>query len=118
MSDPQPRPEAGRPLHRSNEAIRAAIVAVLAAALILGGLIDRSRGPAAPISDSASVAPVPVAAPAEALSSSWFCAGATDDHGGSSAHPRTGSSRGSAPGAVIIANSGSAPASGVITLVP
>lgn len=118
MSDPQSPPEAGRPLHRSHEAIRAAIVAVLAAALILGGLIDRSRGPAAPISDSASVAPVPVAAPAEALSSSWFCAGATDNHDGPGAHPPTGSSHGSAPGAVIIANSGSAPASGIITLVP
>jgi hypothetical protein len=53
---------------------------------------------------------VPVAAPTRALSSSWFCAGATDN----------GAAKGgvSAPGRVVIANAGSAPASGSVTLVP
>jgi hypothetical protein len=117
MSDPQP----GRRL--SSEAARAGIVAVLAGALVLGGLIDRSRGPAAPVSNSAAVAPVPVAAPARALSSSWFCAGATDTPGsarpaGSDSPAGSAPARGAAPGAVVIANSGSTPAVGVVTLVP
>jgi hypothetical protein len=47
-----------------------------------------------------------------ALTSSWFCAGATD------AHQRGRSGRGAAPGAVVIANSGLATATGVVTLVP
>jgi hypothetical protein len=55
---------------------------------------------------------VPAAAPAQALSSSWFCAGATD------VHQRAHADRGAAPGAVVIANSGLATAAGVVTLVP
>jgi hypothetical protein len=92
--------------------LRAGIVAVLAAALVLGALIDRARGPGSPLSDRASATPAPVAAPARALSSSWFCAGATDNHA------RSSDSRGPAAGAVVIANSGSDAASGVVTLVP
>lgn len=140
MSEPQPDPaRPGRP--RSSEAVRAGIVVVLAGALILGGLIDRTRGHS-PVSNSASVSPAPVAAPARALSSSWFCAGATDSHAGSgnysgsADHPgsarHSGSGRhggsgnhagpsrpgGPAPGAVVIANSGSVPAPGVVSLVP
>jgi len=111
MADLQPAGEAGRPRHRSGGAARAPILAVLAAALIVGGLIDRTPGssPPAPV---AAVQPAPVAAPLDALSSSWFCAGATDDHLGS------GQPRDAAPGSVVIANSGSSPASGVVTLVP
>src|SRR5581483_10922452 len=48
---------------------------------------------------------VPVAAPASALSSSWFCAGATD-----------GGPLGLA-GTLVIANSGSLPATGQATVV-
>jgi hypothetical protein len=111
MADPRPGEDPSRPLHRSGSAARAPILVVLVGALILGGLIDRAPGAAAPAVVS-SVQPVPVAAPAQALSSSWFCAGATDDHLGA------GADRGVAPGAVVIANSGSAAATGVVTLVP
>ena len=120
MSDtPDPgTPDPGRgaseptgPRHRAGVPSRATLIAILAAALILGGLIDRTPGPARtrPVS---VVQPVPVAAPALALSSSWFCAGATDPHLG------TGADHGAAPGAVVIANSGLAAAGGVVTLVP
>lgn len=92
-------------------AARLPIVAALAAALIVGGLIDRAGAPAtAPA--VASVQLTPVAAPAPALSSSWFCAGATD------VHQRGHRDRGAAPGSVVIANSGLASATGVVTLVP
>lgn len=107
----KPGTEPSRPLHRSGGAARVPIVAVLAAALIVGGLIDRTPGPSRPAAVG-SVQPVPVAAPALALSSSWFCAGATD------VHQRGGGDRGSAPGAVVIANSGLGTASGIVTLVP
>ncbi len=90
---------------------RVRILAALAAALIVGGLIDRA-GASARTPAAASVQPVPVAAPAQALSSSWFCAGATD------VHRRGSSDRGAAPGEVVIANAGQAPATGVVTLVP
>ncbi len=84
---------------------------VLAAALIIAGLIDRAPG-STTTSGAASAQPVPVAAPARALSSSWFCAGATDNHSGA------GQPHGTAPGAVIIANAGPATATAVVTLVP
>jgi hypothetical protein len=86
-------------------------VAALAAVLVAGGLIDRAGG-AAPAPAVAPIQPVPVAAPAQALSSSWFCAGATDDHHRGQANP------GPVPGAVVIANSGLGTASGLVTLVP
>jgi hypothetical protein len=99
------------PLHRSGAAARVPIVAVLAAALIVGGLIDKTPG-ASPARAVPPVQPVPVAAPAQALSSSWFCAGATDTHSGA------GAPHGPAPGSVVIANSGLGPATGIVTLVP
>jgi hypothetical protein len=86
---------------------RAPILMALAAALIVGGLVDRVGGQAPPAA-RAVVQPVPVAAPADALSSSWFCAGATD--GGSSELV-------DAPGKVVIANAGAATADGQVTLV-
>lgn len=112
---PAPAPAADTeptgPLHRSGAAARVPIVAVLAAALIVGGLIDTAPG-ARPAQAVPPVQPVPVAAPAQALSSSWFCAGATDTHSGA------GGPHGPAPGSVVIANSGLGPATGVVTLVP
>jgi hypothetical protein len=111
MSETGPEREPARPLHRAGGAARVPIVAVLAAALVIGGLIDRAPGPA-PARPAAAVQPVPVAAPAQALSSSWFCAGATDSHSGArQAH-------GAAPGAVVIANSGLGPATGEVTVIP
>ncbi|MGH9055740.1 MAG: DUF5719 family protein [Acidimicrobiales bacterium] len=84
---------------------RAPIVVVLAAALIGGGLLDRLPGQS-PSRSAAAKRPVPVAAPPLALTSSWFCAGAT------------GTSGGAASGTVVIANSGIKRATGVVTLVP
>jgi hypothetical protein len=99
------------PSRRILTAGRLPIVAALAAVLLVGGLVDRAGGPASAPA-VASVRPVPVAAPALALSSSWFCAGATDAHQGDR------NDRGAAPGSVVIANSGLATATGVVTLVP
>jgi hypothetical protein len=88
---------------------RAPILFAVVAALLVGGLLDRigatAQGPQASL-----VEPAPVAAPSTALSSSWFCAGATDN--GTGDHPVD------APGQVVIANSGQAPVSGDVTLVP
>ena len=110
MTDPRPRTDQSRPRHRSGGAARVPIVVILASALILGGLIDRTPGSSSRAAAS-SVQPGPVAAPPQALSSSWFCAGATDQHG-------VGRIRGAAPGAVVIANSGPTTVTGVVTLVP
>ncbi len=93
----------GRPPGAS--VLRAPILAVVVVALIVGGLVDRMGAPrhssAVPV-----VEPVPVAAPPAALSSSWFCAGATD-----------GRSLGLA-GEVYIANAGSTVARGVVSIIP
>jgi len=89
---------------------RAPILLAIVAALVLGGLLDRIGGTSLSSSEVTSVEPVPVAAAPQALSSSWFCAGATDNG--------TGDNPVNAPGKVVIANSGAAPASGQVTLVP
>lgn len=106
-------PGASLPVRRHSVAggvSRTPIVVGLAAILLIGGLVDRAGSSHAPTASAADLAAasgeVPVAAPARALSSSWFCAGATGNPGGR------------APGAVVIANSGIAKATGVVTLVP
>jgi hypothetical protein len=76
----------------------------VAGLLVAGGLIDRSGGHPGPPPVSASQ-PVPVAAPPSALSSSWFCAGATD------------SPNGPVPGEVVIANDGTTTLSARVRLV-
>ena len=88
---------------------RAPILLAIIATLVVGGLLDRIGG-ASQVSQVSSVEPVPVAAPPQALSSSWFCAGATDNG--------TGADPVDAPGKVVIANSGATAASGDVTLVP
>ena len=108
MSD-TPRPGGSgagvRRLHRTGGGVaRAPILMVVLALLAVGGLVDRQAAPAAPA--AAALAPVPVAAPANALSSSWFCAGATDSAGGL------------APGRVVVANAGSTVLDGTVTLIP
>jgi hypothetical protein len=93
----------GRPVGVS--VLRAPILVVIVAALIVGGLVDRMGAPA----DSAAVPvvePVPVAAPPAALSSSWFCAGAS------------GSKPSALLGRLYIANSGNAAVTGVVTIIP
>jgi hypothetical protein len=78
---------------------------VLAVLVVIGLMAGRAAG-GRPASGNASLQPVSVAAPADALSSSWFCAGATDQPNGS------------APGTVVIANSAGHAVTGVVTLVP
>lgn len=90
----------------NRSARRAPVLLALAGVLVIGGLADRAgsaRRAAAVTADS--VQPVPVAAPAGAYSSSWFCAGGTGPAGGS-------------PGYLFIANSGAAPVSAVVTVIP
>jgi hypothetical protein len=111
MSEQPPDTEPTRRTRRFGAGARIPIVAALVALLVIAGLVDRAPGPAK-VPAGAAIQPVPVAAPALALSSSWFCAGATDTH------VRGSTDRGPAPGAVAIANSGLATASGVVTLVP
>lgn len=91
---------------RASTAVRRGpVLAVLAAALVAGGLADRAGAPRmSPAAERSAT--FPAMAPADALSSSWFCAGATD--GGSP----------DAPGRVVIANDGARSASGVVTVVP
>jgi hypothetical protein len=99
-------PQTGR--HRLGAGVaRAPIVGAIVAALVAGGLIDKTAsGKTASAAASVPAAQqVPVAAPAKALSSSWFCAGATDTSGGE------------APGSAIITNSGASPADAVVTLI-
>ena len=92
--------------HATRAVRRAPVVIVIVAALVVGGVIDRSGATHVNRSVIAeSIAPVPVAAPADALSSSWFCAGATD------------SASGVASGWAVVANNGSSPASGTVDVV-
>lgn len=121
MSDSMPGPESGatpdqtgdgpdRPSgrHRLGGGIaRAPIVGAIVAVLVAGGLIDKAAsGNTEATSPSVPAArQVPFAAPARALSSSWFCAGAS------------GTSGGQAPGWVVIANAGTGPANALVNLV-
>lgn len=92
--------------HASRAIRRAPILAGLGAALVAGGLLDRAPGGAPPSRMAfQTVEPVPVAAPAAALWSSWFCAGATD--GGTVPMP----------GRVVIANDSAQPVTGAVTVV-
>jgi hypothetical protein len=85
---------------------RAPVLAVVAAALIIGALADRAGAPHVNAAVTGQpVQPVPVAAPPGAYSSSWFCAGATN------AFPNP------APGRVLVANAGTAPVTGTVTVV-
>lgn len=86
---------------------RPPILVALLVVLVVCALIDRAGSHSSgsgPASLPAALQ-VPVAAPAKALSSSWFCAGATDTQGGE------------APGSVVIANSGNSPTNAVVNLI-
>lgn len=83
----------------------AAVVAVVA----LSAFVDRSPSPAKSVADAAatvSATAMPLSAPAAALSSSWFCAGAV----GAPAHL--------ADGSLVVANAGSRPLNGTVTFIP
>jgi hypothetical protein len=78
---------------------------VVIAFLIIGGVVDRRHGPR-PSSGGPVVRPMPAAAPASALSSSWFCAGAT------------GQPAQVADGQITVANTTARKLSGTVTLIP
>ena len=88
---------------------RVPILLAVTGALVAGGLIDRAGAahPASSVSADA-VQPVPVAAPAAAYSSSWFCAGGSD--GSSSGGTAT-------PGQVVLANNGGRTVTATVTVV-
>jgi hypothetical protein len=82
---------------------RLAVIGVVVAVVALSAFVDRaSKGPA----PAAAVTVMPVAAPASALSSSWFCGGPT----GSPALVTTGR--------LVIANAASQAVTGTVTLLP
>ncbi|HLY82820.1 MAG TPA: DUF5719 family protein [Acidimicrobiales bacterium] len=83
---------------------RLRVVVVLSGLLAVGGVVDRGSrsvpAPAGPV-----VQAVPVAAPASALSSVWFCAGAT------------GQPSNVADGSLAVANATPSPLHGMVTFV-
>ncbi len=80
------------------------IAVVIVGLLVIGGLLDRV-GAGRPAAANPGPA-APVAAPASALSSSWFCAGASTQKGSSTT------------GTLVIANAKAQPLTATITLVP
>ena len=92
--------------HAAIHVRRAPILLAVAGALVVGGLADRASAPAQSAAiDVPTVQAMPVAAPANAYSSSWFCAGATDGF------PAV------AGGRVVVYNAGRGPAEGTVTVV-
>ncbi len=84
---------------------RVPAIAILAALLVAGGIVDRrSDGDGAEEATVVS-AQVPVAAPASARSSAWYCPGA----------PATGAA---GDASVVIANAGSRRLTGTVTVYP
>jgi uncharacterized protein DUF5719 len=78
---------------------------VLVALVAVGALVDRNVGHPRAVAVTAS-APMPVATPASALSSTWYCTGGT-------AAPQRG-----ADALVVLANTGSRARSGTVTFFP
>lgn len=86
---------------------RTPVLVAVALLLVAGGVADRAARPARPTTvRTAGRALMPSAAPAGALSSTWYCVGA-------SAGAQTG-----ADGVVVVANPTDRPASGTVTVVP
>jgi hypothetical protein len=85
---------------------RVPIVLAIVGLLAAGGLIDRVSGASSTPSTASAAATgaVSVAAPAAALSSSWFCGGATDDK------------KGLAPGQLVVTNAGGTSIDGTATI--
>ncbi|HEX2698795.1 MAG TPA: DUF5719 family protein [Acidimicrobiales bacterium] len=86
---------------------RTPVLLVVAVLLAAGGVADRSARPRdRVVAGNAARALMPTAAPAGALSSSWFCVGATAASGSG------------ADGVVEVANPTTRPAAGTVTVVP
>jgi hypothetical protein len=84
---------------------RAPALAILAAVLVAGGIVDRRVGRDTAEDAAAISAQVPLAAPASARSSAWYCPGA----------PATGAM---GEGSVVVANAGRRPLTGTVTVFP
>ena len=95
-----PGPTPSRP---SRARGRVPVILGIVALLVVGGLADRSGASGRPL--VAPILPVPVAAPSAALSSTWFCGGATEG------------SRGAVRGSLVVANPTGSPLSGTVTLM-
>ncbi len=85
---------------------RVPILAAVGVLLVAGGLADRTGASGQPTRSVGVGSPQAVAAPAAALSSSWFCAGATDNPGGP------------ASGHLVMTNAGNGPVTAQVALVP
>ncbi len=97
----KPEPGAG-PVHRTR---RVPALAVLAAILVAGGMADRRAGSDGPLGATAISSQVPVAAPASARSSAWYCPGL----------PVSGAL---GEGLVVVANAGDRRLTGTVTVFP
>ena len=86
--------------------LRRLSLAVIAAVLLAGGLIDRTVETAPDAEPVARDAPVPMAAPESARSSAWYCSGATANPGGV------------ADGTVVVANTGDRGLTAAVTVFP
>ena len=86
---------------------RVPVVVAVAALLVAGGFADRNDPPTPEVPAAAAArALMPTATPAGALSSTWFCVGATADQGGR------------ADGVVSVANPTERAVTGTVTVVP
>lgn len=83
---------------------RVVVLAAVFVVLAAGGVADRAPRPGRPAPGARTL--MPTAAPPGALSSSWFCAGATASAGGA------------ADGVVVMANPTTRPAAGTVRVVP
>ncbi|MDP8937394.1 MAG: DUF5719 family protein [Actinomycetota bacterium] len=86
--------------------LRRLSLAVIAAVLVAGGLIDRTVDDASDGQPVGQLAPVPMAAPESARSSAWYCSGATANPGGV------------ADGTVVVANTGVRALTAAVTVFP
>lgn len=86
--------------------LRRLSLVVLAAVLVAGGLLDRTADRSDETESTALDVAVPMAAPASAGSSAWYCSGATANPGGA------------ADGTVVVANAGDRQLTAVVTVFP
>ena len=85
---------------------RGPVLLLLVVVLIVGGVVDRRARSSSSATAATTVAPAPVAAPASAGSSAWYCTG-----GNASASTPADAS-------VVIANAGDQPLAGTLTVLP
>ena len=86
--------------------LRRLSLAMITALLVTGGVLDRTSDDAGQAGLNAVDVPVPMAAPASARSSAWYCSGATANPGGA------------ADGTVVLANAGDRRLTAVVTVFP